>query len=112
MNVNHQEEHYLHRVKPGKKGASVSPMKNRQMQNPTPLLSVRHIIVPHAVKIRLYLPGHGRHADRTGTPHNHGDREEPARVRPGHDHVAWELADEIANVESRDTGIPYGIGHA
>jgi len=45
------------------------------------------------------LPGHGRHADGGRAPSQHDGGQKDARVGFGKPKVAWELADEIADVE-------------
>jgi hypothetical protein len=50
--------------------------------------------------------GHGWHADCAGAPAEHDSRKKVLRVGLGQEKIARQLADEVADIEDRNTGVP------
>jgi hypothetical protein len=52
-----------------------------------------------------------RHGYSTDTPTDHHGREKQTGSNPSQPQVSWKLADQVTDIESRDTGTPDGIAH-
>jgi hypothetical protein len=108
--VQSQDRKYTLKVIPGKKGASQRPVTKRTIQKPAPLYPTISMLF-HVSLIDIHLRCHRGHADRADAPANHHTREKDAWADLGQPQVSRQLANEIADIEGRNTSAPHCITH-